>query len=309
MTQRVYITDVAPRDGLQNEPRIIPTADKVRLVRLLDPSGVDEIEVTSFVSPRWVPQLGDAADVFAALAATKPPGVAYSALVPNEKGMEAALRANAAAQATLDATGGARRLIDRVSVFTAASETFSQKNTNATIAETLDRFRPVLALARANGLSVRAYVSTAIRCPFEGDVAPAAVADLAQRLFALGVDDVDLADTIGAATPESLRAMLTTAIERVGPSRLSLHLHDTFGQAAACIPVALALGLRSFDGAAGGLGGCPYAATPPRRAPGNVATEGLVRAIHAAGFTTGVNLDRLDEAARFARFLTAPIIA
>lgn len=292
MPARVRITDVAPRDGLQNEPALIPAADKVRLVELLCASGVDEVEVSSFVSPRWVPQLGDAAAVFEALRGRKPAGVQFSALVPNEKGMQAALAVNAAG-----------RLIDRVAVFTAASETFSQKNTNASIAETLHRFEPVVAAAHAAGLTVRGYVSCVVACPFEGPIAPAQVADVAERLAALGVDEIDLGETIGVATRASTVAMLDALIARLGRGRLAaltLHLHDTHGRAAECVAAALELGLRSFDGSAGGLGGCPYASTPQRRAPGNIATETLVQTVHAAGYTSGVDMARLAEAGRFA---------
>lgn len=300
MTRQVRITDVAPRDGLQNEPEPISTADKARLVRLLAASGVDEIEVSSFVSPRWVPQLGDAAELFAQLAGDKPPGACFSALVPNEKGLAAALEINQRA---------GRRVIDKLAVFTAASETFTQRNTNGSIAETLARFAPVIAGAHAAGLPVRGYVSCAIACPFEGPIAPKAVVQVCRRLLELGADELDLGDTIGAATPDSITALLTHLAERLGDDairRTVLHLHDTFGRAAECIGPALRLGCRSFDGAAGGLGGCPYASTAQRRAPGNIATETLVAAIHAEGFTTGVNVAKLAEAGAFARTLAAP---
>ena len=300
MPDRVRITDVAPRDGLQNEPGVIETSDKSALVRLLSGSGVDEVEVSSFVSPRWVPQLGDAGELFAMLADAKPAGVCYSALVPNERGMEAALGVNECAGA---------RLIDKIAVFTAASETFSEKNTNATIAQTIERFRPVIEMARGHGLQVRGYVSCAIACPFEGQISPAAVADVGARLLDIGIDELDLGDTIGHATPDSTEAMLIDVLERTGlapttgagePS-LTLHLHDTFGRAGSCVERALELGVRSFDGAAGGLGGCPYASTPERRAPGNISTETLVDAVHRGGFTTGVDAEALGECAAFAR--------
>ncbi len=297
MSDRVRVTDVAPRDGLQNEPHTIPAADKVRLIELLSRSGVDEIEVTSFVSPKWIPQLADAAEVVQAAAGFKPAGLVYSVLVPNEKGMQAVLAANERA---------GRRLIDKVSVFTAASETFSRRNTNASIAETLERFEPVLREANRHGLAARAYVSCAIACPFEGPTEPRAVADLAQRLVALGADEIDVADTIGAGTPESVAGMLDALIAAMGEaciSRLTLHLHDTLGQAGACAAAALRLGIRSFDAAAGGLGGCPYASTTGRRAPGNLATERLLEVICAAGWACGLKSAALAEAARFARGL------
>ncbi|MBL9032345.1 MAG: hydroxymethylglutaryl-CoA lyase [Phycisphaerae bacterium] len=297
MPDRVRITDVSPRDGLQNEPGTIPTAHKARLVRALDASGVDEIEVTSFVSAKWLPQLGDAAELLGMLAATKPPGIVYSALVPNEQGMRAAIEVNERA---------ARRVVDKVAVFTAASETFSKRNTNATIAETLRRFDPVIALARGKGLLVRGYISCAVECPFEGRIAPERVAHVAQALFDMGVDELDLGDTIGAAEPETINLLLHAIASRLG-DRLwpmtTLHLHDTFGRAAECVREALQLGVRSFDGAVSGLGGCPYASTPGRRAPGNIDTERLVRVVLESGYSTGVNLDGLARAASVARSL------
>lgn len=296
MSQRVRITDVSPRDGLQNEAGVIPASGKTRLVELLGGTGVDEIEVSSFVSAKWIPQLGDAAEVFRAAAAFKPAGLVYSALVPNERGLVAALQLNAESS---------RRVIDKVSVFTAASETFARKNTNASIVETLERFRPVIHGAHAAGLSVRGYVSCVIACPFEGPIAPAAVASVAQRLVELGVDELDLGDTIGAGTPETTRAMLQTvdAVAPISDTKLpvTLHFHDTFGRAAACVRTALEQGVRSFDGSVAGLGGCPYAGTPGRRAPGNISTELLVGTIHDAGYTTAVDVAALAEAARFAR--------
>ncbi len=299
----IRITDVAPRDGLQNEPRPIPTADKLRLVEALCAAQPDEIEVSSFVSPRWIPQLGDAAELFTALAGRKPPNICFSALVPNEKGMHAALAVN-------DQAG--HRLIDKIAVFTAASETFARRNTNATIAETIDRFRPVIALAHSAGLKTRGYISCAVACPFEGPIAPAAVARVAKMLIEIGLDEIDVADTIGAATPDTLRPAVESAMATLGPdaaARLTLHLHDTFGRAADCVLTALDLGIRSFDGAAGGLGGCPYASTPGRRAPGNIATELLIATVRQAGFSTAVNLEALASAGHLARALvpdTAP---
>ncbi|MGD9688213.1 MAG: hydroxymethylglutaryl-CoA lyase [Phycisphaerales bacterium] len=303
MPELVRITDVSPRDGLQNEPGIIPTGDKVQLVRMLMQTGVDEVEVTSFVSRKWVPQLGDAGEVFQALAAAEPPA-AYpllSALVPNERGLEGLLDVNRAA---------GRRLVGKVSVFTAASETFALRNTNASIAETLERFEPVVRRARAEGLATRGYVSCAIACPFEGPIDPARVAEVASRLLDLGVSEVDLGDTIGAGTPESVRVLLEHVHRLVAvrdrANTLTLHLHDTFGRAAACVREALRLGVRSFDGSVSGLGGCPYAAKKlpdgtTQRAPGNISTETLVRTIHDAGLRTNVDLDALEQAAALAR--------
>jgi hydroxymethylglutaryl-CoA lyase len=297
MAERVRITDVAPRDGLQSEPGIIPSADKVRLVELLAATGVDEIEVSSFVAPRWMPQLADAREVFAQLSGRKPRGMCFSALVPNQRGLEAALETNVAA---------GTRLIDKVAVFTAASETFAQRNTNATIAQTLDRFEPVVKAAAGAGLLLRGYVSCAVACPFEGPTPPQRAADVAARLYAMGVGEIDLADTIGVGTPADVSALLEAVLRSgcgLGLGQLTLHLHDTFGRAAACVREALRAGVRSFDGAAGGLGGCPYASTDGARAPGNVATELLVATVHAVGYETGVRVDALRLAAEFARGL------
>ncbi len=302
MAEHVRITEVGPRDGLQNEPGVIPTAEKVRLVELCCQAGVDEVEVTSFVSPKWVPQLGDAAEVFEGLRAfntAKDHGM-FSALVPNEKGMFAA-----------EEVARFPYLLDKVAVFTAASESFAKKNINATIAESLERFETIVDMARTFGgggskLLVRGYISCVIACPFEGPIAPKAVADVARRLLELGVDEIDLGDTIGAGTPETVREMLKAVFGVMGfgwsrQDRLTLHLHDTFGHAAECVKAALDLGVRSFDGSVAGLGGCPYASTPGKRAPGNISTETLVRTVHAAGFKTGVNLEKLNTAAEYAR--------
>lgn len=308
MKERVRITDVSPRDGLQNEAGIIPTADKVRLIELLCATGVDEIEVTSFVSPKWVPQLGDAEQVIEMIAPLWPRtvtdrGPMCSVLVPNEKGMEAAIRANRLAVAL---TG--RPLIDKVSVFTAASETFSMKNTNATIAETIERFKPVAALASSNSLLVRGYVSCAFGCPFEGPIGPEQVSSVGWLLEPIA-DELDLGDTIGAATPESIRALLPRTSD-YSYSEITLHLHDTFGRAAECVKVALDMGVRSFDGSVAGLGGCPYASKKLpdgtiQRAPGNISTELLVQTIEDAGYETGVDRDALAKAAAFAREIVA----
>lgn len=302
--KNVRVTDVAPRDGLQNEPGVITLDDKLKLVRLLTTSGVDEVEVTSFVSPKWVPQLADARALCDALAKdpSKPAGVIYSALVPNDRGMDQALEVNQQA---------GRRVLDKVSVFTAASETFSRKNTNASIEETIERFRPVVARAKANSLLVRGYVSCAIACPFEGAIRPQAVADVSRRLADLGVDEISLGDTIGAGTPDNVVAMLDGV--RAGLSgewtsdefKLNLHLHDTFGRASACVLAALNAGIRSFDASVAGLGGCPYASTPGKRAPGNIDTLLLIRAVCERGFSTGANADTLAEAAAFARSIVS----
>jgi hydroxymethylglutaryl-CoA lyase len=302
MSQHVRITDVSPRDGLQNEPRAIPTADKAALVRGLLACGLDEIEVTSFVSPRWIPQLGDANELLelvAAMHTARRP--ALSALVPNEKGLEAALR-------VLDRLGPAA--ISKIAVFTAASETFSKRNTNASIAESLARLAPVIARARQAGLPVRGYVSCVISCPFEGEVSPTVVASVAKQLTDLGVDEIDLGDTIGTGTPDSVATVHQHTISALGspwsqPGRVTWHLHDTHGRAAACVERLLSLGCRSFDGSVAGLGGCPYASTPERRAPGNIATEAIVGSVMQAGLSTSVDPDALRAAAELARAVIA----
>lgn len=292
MAERVRISEVSPRDGLQNEPRRVGVADKARLIEALCTTGVDEIEVSSFVSPKWIPQLGDAAELFALVAARKPETMLYSALVPNEIGMERLLQVNSAHPG---------RLIDKASVFTSASETFSQKNTNASIAQTLDRFRPVLALARQNGLLTRGYISCVVECPFEGAIAPQAVARVASDLLELGLDEIDLGDTIGRGTPDTIAQMLKTVMDAVPPEQIVLHLHDTFGQAAECVESALEMGIRAFDASVAGLGGCPYASTPTNRAPGNIDTCRLVETVLARGYACRVQRDALLGAAKVAR--------
>lgn len=303
MSKRVRITDVSPRDGLQNEAGVIATADKVRLIELLCATGVGEIEVTSFVSPKWVPQLGDARAVFEGLSRVdvSEAAVLFSALVPNEAGMAAAEEVHRTPS-----------LLEKVSVFTAASETFCRKNINSTIGESLARFEPVVQRAGAacgGALMVRGYISCVIACPFEGPIAPERVVEVAERLAAMGIPEIDLGDTIGSATPESLRRLLEHFGERLGmggePPALTLHLHDTFGRAAECVKTALEMGVRSFDGSVAGLGGCPYASTPGKRAPGNIDTGLLVRTIEDAGYETGVDLGRLEVAAEFARGIVA----
>ncbi len=303
MASTVRITDVSPRDGLQNEAQHVPTTSKAALVEALLTTGVDEIEATSFVSPKWIPQLGDAEDLLALLApvyarSSNPP--LLSALVPNERGLDRLLEVNEQFRKQI---GGP--LIGKVSLFTAASETFSRRNTNASIAETLDRFRPVLERAHSQGLPVRAYISCAIECPFEGSVPPQAVARLAEQLNAMGADEIDLGDTIGAATPDTTRALLEAVGERLDLDRMTLHLHDTHGMAGVCVAAALEAGVRSFDAAAGGLGGCPYASTAKRRAPGNIAMMTLLDAIEAKGLTHRVVRESMVRASALAASLTA----
>ena len=265
------IVEVGPRDGLQNEPATVPTDAKVAFVDALGEAGVSEIEVSSFVSPKWVPQLADADEVFRRI--RRVPGVLYSALVPNEKGLERAQAARA----------------DKVAVFTAASETFNRRNINASIAESIERFRPVV---RAAGVPVRAYVSTAFWCPFEGRVAPGAVVDLARRLVDLGVNELSIGDTIGKATADEVRSLLSLLLPCAVP--VALHFHDTYGRAVDnALTARREFGVEAFDSSAGGLGGCPYAPG----ASGNVATETLAAAFDAAGFPTGVRIEAVRRAA------------
>lgn len=328
MAERVRITDVSPRDGLQNEPGVIATADKVKLVELLCRTGVDEVEVSSFVSAKWIPQLGDAAEVFEQLARLYPAGTrrpVFSALVPNERGLDAALEVNQRA---------GFRILDKVSVFAAASETFSKKNTNATIQQTFDRFVPVIRRAAGANLGLRLYVSCIVACPFEGEIKPQQVQRVAHDLLRIASNcdsasrhdraelrtpaaglttlELDLGDTIGAATPGSIRPVIEKVIDDPvwhdyghQPDRVVLHLHDTHGRAADCVRAALDLRVRSFDGSVAGLGGCPYASTPGNRAPGNISTELLVRTVEDAGYETGVDHDALREAAAFASSIVA----
>lgn len=274
----VELCEVGPRDGLQNEKRFVATADKLRYIDILARAGFREIEATSFVSPKWVPQLADAEQLLPAAIAAHPKTL-FSVLVPNERGLERALAC------------GARK----VSVFTAASEGFARKNINATIAESIERFRPVVAGAHAAGATVRGYVSCVVACPYDGAIAPEAVRETCVRLAEVGVDELDLGDTIGAGHPDDIARMLE-ACAAVRPMReLVLHLHDTAGRAVACADRALALGVRRFDGSAGGIGGCPYA--PGAR--GNVATEALAELCESRGYRVSLDRAALGEAARF----------
>lgn len=269
----IRLMEVGPRDGLQSVASLVPTEVKVACIDLLSTSGLTDIEVSSFVSPRWVPQLADAEAVFAAI--TRQPGVRYWALVPNAQGLE---RAQAAR-------------VDGVAVFTAASEAFSRANTNASIAETIERFRPVV---RAAGVPVRGYVSTAFSCPFSGPVAPASVHRVALELLALGCSEISLGDTIGRATADEVRTLVELLARDIPVGQLALHCHDTFGQAVANVQAGAALGIRTFDGSAGGVGGCPYAPG----AAGNVATEALVLAFPGR---TGVQVDVVRAAGAMLR--------
>jgi isopropylmalate/homocitrate/citramalate synthase len=277
LPRRVRIVEVGPRDGLQNEGRSISTADKVRFVDLLGAAGYQMVEVTSFVHPKAVPQLADAAEVLGAI--ERRPGVRYPVLVPNPRGMERALQA------------GARE----VAVFTAATESFNRRNINATIDESLQNIGEVVRMARAEGVWVRGYISTVFGCPYEGAVAPDAPLRVAERLIELGVDEVSLGDTIGVATPRVVEAVLGPAADRFGVDRVGLHFHDTRGTALANTLLALQMGYRIFDASAGGLGGCPFAPG----AAGNLATEDLLYLLDGLGIETGVNLEGVTTASRF----------
>ena len=275
----VEIFEVGPRDGLQNEKRAIAVADKIALVDCLSGAGFRRIEVASFVSPKWVPQMADSAEVLAGI--TRAPGVRYAALTPNMKGLEGALAARA----------------DEVAIFGSASEGFSRANINASIAESLERFAPVAAAARAAGLPVRGYVSCVTDCPYDGAVAPEQVARVAAALLAMGCYEISLGDTIGQARPETIDAMLAAVLDEVPPAQLAGHYHDTAGRALENIEVSLARGLRVYDAAVGGLGGCPYAPG----AAGNVATEAVHARLIALGYQTGLDADILEQAADMAR--------
>jgi hydroxymethylglutaryl-CoA lyase len=284
MAEHVTIFEVGPRDGLQNESRLIAIADKIRLIDGLSACGFSHIEVASFVSPKWVPQMADASDVLAGI--QRIPGVSYAALTPNLLGFERALEAG----------------VNEVAVFASASEGFSQKNINCSIAESLERFRPVLLGAKTAMLPVRGYVSCTTDCPFDGPVAPEAVACVAKALIELGCYQVSLGDTLGSATPASTRRMLKAVLADLPASRLAGHFHDTKGQALDNIALCLDLGLRTFDSSVGGLGGCPYAPG----AEGNVATEAVVAMLHGQGFETGIDVEALAAMSRFAQSLRSP---
>lgn len=279
MPETVEIFEMGPRDGLQNEKRLIPAADKVALVDLLSRAGFRRIEVTSFVSPKWVPQMADAAEVMAAI--RRAPGVSYAVLTPNMKGYEAARAARAG----------------EVAIFASASEGFSKANLNASIAESLGRLAPVARAARADGLPLRGYVSVVTDCPFDGPTPPAHVARVAAALRDMGCYEVSLGDTIGQGRPETIDAMLSAVLDEIPATRLAGHYHDTSGRALQNIDASLARGLRVFDAAVGGLGGCPYAPG----AAGNVATERVAAHLEAAGYVTGLDRRIIDEAAAMAQ--------
>lgn len=281
MGEHIRIFEMSPRDGLQNEARLIPTAEKIELVNRLSECGFDRIEVTSFVSPKWVPQMADAAEVMGGI--TRKPGIGYAVLTPNLKGYQGARAAKA----------------DEVAIFASASEGFSQKNINCSIAESLTRFEPVVAAAKADGMPVRGYISCVVECPYDGPTPPEKVAEVAAALFAMGCYEVSLGDTIGKATPEGIARMLDAVAKVVPPTKLAGHYHDTGGRALENIAVSLERGLRVFDASVGNLGGCPYAPG----AKGNVDTVAVARMLHAKGYETGLDLQKLEAVAGYARSL------
>jgi hydroxymethylglutaryl-CoA lyase len=270
---KVRIVEMGPRDGLQNEPREVPTEVKVELIQRLADAGLPAVEATAFVSPKWVPQMADHTEVLERI--RRRPGVSYPVLTPNLKGFEAARAAGAT----------------EVAIFGAASEAFSRKNINCSIAESLDRFRPIVAESRKHNMNVRGYVSCVLGCPYEGEVSPAQVAEVAGALYDMGCYEISLGDTIGVGTPAKTKLMIDACSERVPVAKLAGHYHDTYGQALANTYASLELGVRTFDASIAGLGGCPYA----KGASGNVATEDVVYMLHGMGMKTGVDLDRLVE--------------
>ncbi len=277
LPNRVTLVDVGPRDGLQNEKQPVSTEHKATLVHMLQEAGLKEIEVTSFVSPKWVPQMADNAAVMAAIA--RQPGVRYSVLTPNIKGLEAALPTRP----------------DEIVVFAAASEAFSQKNINCSIAESIDRFAPVVEAAHAAGLKVRGALSCALGCPYEGEISADQVERVVQLMKGIGVDHLGVADTIGVGTPRKVQAAMERALRHYPLVEVSGHFHDTYGQALANIYACLELGVHNFDTSVAGLGGCPYA----KGATGNVATEDVVFMLNGLGLETGIDLDKLVDAGAF----------
>src|SRR4249919_247075 len=277
MTDRIRIVEVGPRDGLQNEKTIIAASDKIALIDRLSQTGLQSIEATSFVSPKWVPQLADAAEVFAGIA--KKTGVSYPVLVPNEQGYERARSVGAS----------------EVAIFTAASEAFNRKNINASIDESIERFLPVLARAKSDGVKVRGYVSTVLGCPYQGEVPVADVVRVSKRLHDLGCYEVSLGDTIGVGTPGKARDMLRAVAGEVPIDALAVHFHDTYGQALSNILACLEEGVAVVDASVSGTGGCPYA----KGASGNVASEDVVYMLQGMGMRTGVDLDKLIDTGRW----------
>jgi hydroxymethylglutaryl-CoA lyase len=281
---QVKIFEVGPRDGLQNEPALIPTTDKVHLINLISEAGFQAVEATSFVSPKWVPQMADAADVMASI--TRTTGISYSALTPNLTGYDRAMASR----------------VDEIAVFAACSETFSQKNINCSIAESLTRFAPVLGAAERDNVPVRGYVSCVVGCPYEGEVEPNTVVLVVEKLLEMGCYEVSLGDTIGAGTPKSVGDLLSVVLNNLPAHSLAGHFHDTSGRALDNIRVSLEKGMRVFDSAVAGMGGCPYAPG----AKGNVSTGAVVHMMDQLGMNSGIDLDKLAQAEAFATNLRSP---
>ena len=277
LPKKVRIVEVGPRDGLQNEKMAVPTQVKLELIGRLADAGLPAVEATAFVSPKWIPQMADHTEVLEGI--RRKPGVSYPVLTPNLKGFEAACAAGAT----------------EVAVFGAASESFSRKNINCTIAESLERFRPVTDAARQAGIKVRGYISCVLGCPYEGEIAPAKVAEVARALHDMGCYEISLGDTIGVGTPGKTQAMIEACAGQVPIARLAGHYHDTYGQALANIYASLEMGVATFDSSVAGLGGCPYA----KGASGNVATEDVVYMLNGLGIETGVDLDKVVEIGRW----------
>jgi hydroxymethylglutaryl-CoA lyase len=277
LPKAVRMVEVGPRDGLQNEAQIVPAATKIALIERLAEAGLLAVEAGSFVSPKWIPQMADTAEVLAGL--RRKPGVSYPVLVPNMKGFEAARQAG----------------VDEIAIFGAASEKFSQRNINCSIAESLERFAPVAAAVRQHGMRLRGYVSCVVDCPYEGPIAPEAVAGVAAKLLAMGCYEISLGDTIGSGTPARIQAMIAAVAGAVPRERLAVHFHDTYGQALANILASLELGVATIDSSVAGLGGCPYA----KGASGNVASEDVLYLLSGLGIGTGVDMAGLAAAGRF----------
>lgn len=275
--QFVKIVEVGPRDGLQNEKKTVPTAIKIDFINQLSQTGLQVIEATSFVSPRWIPQLADHADVFKQI--TKSPAISYPVLVPNLQGLEAALKVG----------------VKEIAVFTTPSEAFSERNTHCSVAESLNRIKEIMQVAKEQNIRVRGYLSCVLGCPYQGEVSPHAVADLAEQLLQLGCYEISLGDTIGVGTPEKTRQLLEIILKKIPVEQVAVHFHDTYGQALTNIYVALNLGIHVIDSSVSGLGGCPYA----KGASGNVATEDVLYMLNGLGIETGVDLNKLIQVGRF----------
>ena len=279
LPKSVKIVEVGPRDGLQSQSQVISSEDKINYIDLLSETGLHEIEVTSFVSPKWIPQLADAAEVSRSI--NRHPEIIYTALVPNFQGLQNAIKCQ----------------FRSVAVFTAASESFSQKNTNCSIDDSMTRFQDMRKLWEENNLRVRGYISTVWHCPYEGPINIEPVIDVITKLFELGINEISLGDTIGKANPNEIRHTLDTILNRWDPASFALHFHDTFGMAESNIIAGLEFGINTFDSSAGGIGGCPYA----EGASGNIATEKVFSLCDSMGIETGIQKDKLDEAAKFIR--------